>query len=99
MGNDMTAYIFPLGLGISQRLSSSKNFTTYAGVSANLYFGKVVSVPDNVRTGWHVVGGPGAYLGANIGSRFNIQTSYYGVPSLGGFGLSGFSISAHVQLF
>lgn len=99
ISDDYTAYIFPLGIGISQRLSTSKNLTTYAGVSGNLYFGKVISVPDHVRTGWHMVAGPGVYLGANIGSRFNIQASYYGVPDLGGFGLSGFNLSAHVQLF
>lgn len=93
------ALIFPLGIGVSQRLSSSKNLVTYAGVSANLYFGKIVSEPDNVNTGWHIMAGPGAYLGANIGKRFNVQASYYGVPSLGGFGLSGLNLSAHIELF
>jgi len=97
--DSVKALIFPLGIGVSQRLSSSKNFVTYAGVSANVYFGKVVSVPDHVNTGWHITAGPGAYVGANIGSRFNIQASYYGVPSLGGFGLSGFNLSAHIDLF
>lgn len=97
--DSVKALVFPLGIGISQRLSSSKNLTTYAGVSGNLYFGKVVSDPDSINTGWRMVAGPGAYVGANIGDRFNVQASYYGVPSLGGFGLSGFNISAHIQLF
>lgn len=97
--DSVKALIFPLGIGVSQRLSSSKNLVTYAGVSANLYFGKVESVPDKVNSGWHVTAGPGAYVGANIGSRINVQASYYGVPSIGGFGMSGFNISAHVQLF
>ena len=97
--DSVRALVFPLGIGVSQRLSSSKNLVTYAGVSANIYFGKVVSVPDHVNTGWRVTAGPGAYVGANIGSRFNVQASYYGVPSLGGFGLSGFNLSAHIQLF
>lgn len=98
-GDKVKALIFPLGMGVSQRLSQSKNVVTYAGVSANVYIGKVVSELDNVNTGWKLRFGPGAFLGANIGSRFNIQASYYGVPSLGGFGLSGFNLSAHVQLF
>ena len=97
--DSVKALVFPLGIGLSQRLSTSKNLVTYAGVSANMYFGKVVSDPDHVNTGWKVTAGPGAFLGANIGSRFNIQASYYGVPSLGGFGMSGFNLSAHVQLF
>lgn len=98
-GDKVKALVFPLGIGISQRLSSSDNLVTYAGVSANVYFGKVVSELDGVNTGWKIKAGPGAFIGANIGSRFNIQASYYGVPSLGGFGLSGFNLSAHVQLF
>lgn len=98
-GDGRKALVFPLGIGVSQRLSSSKNLVTYAGLSANAYFGKVVSDLDGVNTGWKIKAGPGAFLGANIGSRFNVQASYYVVPSLGGFGLSGFNLSAHVQLF
>ncbi len=98
-GDKVKALVFPLGMGVSQRLSSSDNFVTYAGVSANLYISKVVSELDGVNTGWKLRFGPGAFLGANIGERFNLQASYYVVPSLGGFGLSGFNLSAHVQLF
>lgn len=97
--DSVKALIFPLGIGVSQRLSSSDNFVTYAGVSANIYVGKVISVPDGVNTGWRLRAGPGAFVGANIGKRINVQGSYYGVPSLGGFGLSGFNLSAHIELF
>lgn len=98
-GSDRSAYIFPLGIGLSQRLSSSKSVTTYAGVSANVYFGKIKCAPDHVNTGWRMAAGPGAYLGANIGSRVNVQASYYLVSGLGGFGMSGLNLSAHVLLF
>ncbi len=93
-----SAYIFPIGMGVNTILSTSKTATTYAGVTGNLYVAKLESTLDGVDTGWKLKPGASALIGANIGSRFNIQASYYYVPELGGFDLSGFNISAHIQL-
>lgn len=92
-----SAYIFPIGMGYTTRLSSSKSFTTYAGVSANAYVGKLQSDFEAVDTGWRFRVGAGALVGANIGSKVNVQAAYYAVPSLGGFSLSGLNLSAHIQ--
>lgn len=91
--------IFPIGIGISQRIFTTKKMVSYVGVSGNLYIGKVRSSLDHVDTGYKLTGGPGAFLGLNVGSRFNVQASYYAVPKIGGFGLSGFNVSAHYMLF
>ncbi len=96
--NTTSAYIFPIGMGINTILSSSKTATTYAGITANAYIAKLESVPDNVDTGWKIKPGASALIGANIGSKFNVQASYYFVPKLGGFDLSGLNVSAHIRL-
>ena len=96
--NTTSAYIFPIGLGKTTRLTSTKSVVTYAGVSANLYIAKIQSVPDDVNSGWQFRVGAGALLGANIGPRLNVQAAYYLVPSIGGFALSGLNLSAHVAL-
>jgi hypothetical protein len=93
-----SAYIFPLGMGVNTILSTSKTATTYAGLTTNVYIARLESTLDGVDTGWKLKPGASALVGANIGSRFNIQASYYYVPKLGGFDLSGLNISAHVQL-
>jgi len=93
-----SAYIFPIGMGVNTILSTSKTATTYAGVTGNVYIAKLESVLDGVDTGWKLKPGASALIGANIGSRVNVQASYYFVPKLGGFDLSGFNVSAHVAL-
>ena len=94
-----SAYVFPVGLGLNKILSSSKSLTTYAGATANLYIAKVKSIPDAVDTGWQLKGGAGALMGANLGQKLNVQASYYLIPKLGGFDLSGFNVSAHIELW
>lgn len=94
-----SAYIFPVGLGFNTILSSSNNLTTYAGLTGNLYIAKIKSLPEAVNTGWQFKAGAGALVGANIGKKLNVQGSYYMIPSLGGFKMSGFNVSAHIQLW
>ncbi len=93
-----SAFIFPVGLGINKVLSSSKSFSSYTGLTANLYIAKLESTPDGVDTGWQFKAGAGAIFGANVGQKLNVQASYYLIPELGGFKLSGFNVSAHLQL-
>lgn len=94
-----SAYIFPVGLGVNKVISSSKRFTSYTGLTANLYIAKLNSTPDHVDTGWQFKAGAGALMGANVGQKLNVQASYYLIPDLGGFNLSGFNVSAHFQLW
>lgn len=94
-----SAFVFPVGIGVNKIMSSSKQATTYAGLTANLYIAKLKSLPDNVDTGWQVKPGAGALVGANIGQKLNVQASYYLIPDLGGFNLSGLNVSAHLQVW
>lgn len=97
--NLTSAYVFPIGFGVNKILSSSESVTTYAGLTANLYVAKLKSVQDNVDTGWQFRAGAGALVGANLGKRVNVQACYYLIPELGGFNLSGFNVSAHLQIW
>lgn len=96
-GDGRRAYVLPLGIGYAHRLTKPKPVSTYVGACANLYVMKLRSDYDNVDTGWCGRGGASLLFGVNVNSKVNVQLSYYAIPKLDSFDLSGMNLSAHVM--
>lgn len=92
------AHLYPVGLAYTRRLPDAKAFAPYAGLGASVCAVDLRSAVDGVDTGVRATSGACLFVGAYVGSRVNVEATYYTISRIEGFELGGLKLAANMRL-
>lgn len=94
-GSDSHIFVAPVGLQYIKAIGPTTNSSVpYAGLSGDLVFVDIRSLPDNVHSGFHETGGASAFVGTTLGKKAYIEARYLWNGSVEGFDTSGLNLTA-----
>lgn len=92
--SDNHLFLAPLGVGYRKAFSQNSATTTYAGVTADLYFADLRSGKYDVHSGVRTAFGGSVLAGINFSESGYFEARYLIVSRIRGFDLSGVNLTA-----
>ncbi|MCE5197829.1 MAG: hypothetical protein ABFD54_09370 [Armatimonadota bacterium] len=95
--DDGHAFIIPIGVAYTHRMSAGRKFKPYLGAGVSAYVADIESQTDNVDSGTKVTPGASVFVGTSIGSAVRIEANYYAISDVEDYDLGGVKLSASVR--